>query len=89
MTGAREDIPEELRAFVARVKEEASAPVCVGFGISKPEHVIKIGAFSDGVVVGSALVEVIARYGGRPDLAKEVQSFASQLKAATLPQAGS
>jgi tryptophan synthase alpha chain len=85
VTGAREDIPEELRAFVGRVKEKATAPVCVGFGISKPEHVTRIGAFSDGVVVGSALVEVIARYGDSPDLAREVQSFASQLKAATRP----
>ena len=41
---------------MGRVKEKATVPVFVGFGISKQEHVRKIGAFSDGVVVGSALV---------------------------------
>jgi tryptophan synthase alpha chain len=83
VTGAREDVPEELKAFVGRVKERSSIPVCVGFGISNPEHVLKIGSFSDGVVVGSALVEVIARNGYSPSLADDVRAFASALKAAT------
>src|SRR5262249_30144768 len=39
VTGARDDIPEELKAFVGRVKDKAPVPVFVGFGISKPEHV--------------------------------------------------
>ncbi len=83
VTGARQDVPAELPALVQRVKERTFAPVCVGFGISQPEHVRRIGAFADGVVVGSALVDVIARNGDSPDLASEVRAFADNLKAAT------
>jgi tryptophan synthase alpha chain len=83
VTGARSDVPVELPALVAHVREKAAAPVCVGFGISQPEHVRNIAAFADGVVVGSALVNVIARCGDSPNLAKEVRAFAAGLKEAT------
>ncbi len=83
VTGARQDVPEELRDFVGRVKDRASVPVCVGFGISRPEHVRWIGEFADGVVVGSALVDLIARSGEGPPLFEEVRRFAAGLKEAT------
>jgi tryptophan synthase alpha chain len=83
VTGARADIPEELPQLVARVKARTSAPVCVGFGVSRPEHVRRIGAFADGVVVGSALVDVIGRSGNSSGLAGAVRDFAADLKAAT------
>lgn len=81
VTGAREDVPQDLRDFVGRVKQKAAIPVCVGFGISKPEHVRLIGAFSEGVVVGSSLVDIIAR--DSPTLLDDVRFFAESLKAAT------
>lgn len=84
VTGAREDIPRELRDFVMRVRAQSSLPVCVGFGISRPEQVRQIGGFADGVVVGSALVNIIERFGASDTLCEEVRSFASSLKAATM-----
>lgn len=83
VTGARESLPEELTAFVGRVKAKAVVPVCVGFGISKPEHVRQITQFADGAVVGSALVDLIARHSNDPSLASEVTAFAASLKTAT------
>lgn len=83
VTGARSDIPAEVPDLVARVKSRTTAPVCVGFGVSKAEHVKRIGEFADGVVVGSALVDVIGRAGDGPALARDVREFASALKAAT------
>jgi tryptophan synthase alpha chain len=83
VTGAREDIPAELPALVESIRRHTQVPVCVGFGISRPEQVSKIGAFADGVVVGSALVDVIGREGDGPGLASAVREYAASLKAAT------
>ena len=83
VTGARQDIPAELTEVVGRIKAETSAPVCVGFGVSSPEHVRHICAFADGVVVGSALVNLIHEHRDHSDLAERVYDFASTLKAST------
>ncbi len=63
VTGARSELRDELRAEVQRLRDAASVPVVVGFGISTPEQAREVGAMADGVVVGSALIEVI-REGG-------------------------
>ena len=56
VTGARDDIPAELPATVARLRSVASLPICVGFGIARPEEAVAVGRLADGVAVGSALV---------------------------------
>jgi tryptophan synthase alpha chain len=56
VTGARAELPPDLPATVARLRRATSLPICVGFGISRPEHARAVGAIADGVVVGSALV---------------------------------
>ncbi len=86
VTGARQDIPAELTEVVGRIKARTSAPVCVGFGVSSPEHVKHICAFADGAVVGSALVNLIHAQRDATDLAQQVYDFASTLKSATRPQ---
>ncbi len=83
VTGARQDIPAELTDVVGRIKAHTSAPVCVGFGVSTPDHVRHICAFADGVVVGSALVNLIHKHRDDSDLTGLVYDFASTLKAAT------
>ena len=83
VTGARQDIPAELTEVVGRIKAHTSAPVCVGFGVSSPEHVRHICAFADGVVVGSALVNLSHEYREDSELTSRVCDFASVLKAAT------
>jgi tryptophan synthase alpha chain len=56
VTGERSDLPPELPATIARLRAATSLPICVGFGISRPEQARSVAALADGVVVGSAIV---------------------------------
>lgn len=56
VTGARADVPPELPATVARLRQATKLPICVGFGIGTAQQARAVGAIADGVVVGSALV---------------------------------
>ncbi|HET9683137.1 MAG TPA: tryptophan synthase subunit alpha, partial [Gemmatimonadaceae bacterium] len=56
VTGERTELPADLPATAARVRAATSLPVCVGFGISRPEQARAVAKIADGVVVGSALV---------------------------------
>jgi tryptophan synthase alpha chain len=62
VTGARKDIPEELHVLVRKIRERTRLPICVGFGISSPEHVQQIVSFADGAVIGSALVDFLKEH---------------------------
>jgi tryptophan synthase alpha chain len=61
VTGARAELPPDLPATVARLRAATTLPICVGFGIARPEHAASVGRVADGVVVGSALVEAAGR----------------------------
>jgi tryptophan synthase alpha chain len=63
VTGARSSLDVELVDSVARVRRATSLPLAVGFGISTPEQARAVGRIADGVVVGSALVEILGRDG--------------------------
>jgi tryptophan synthase alpha chain len=56
VTGARDDVPDELPETIRRLRHATSLPICVGFGISNPSQARRIGAMADGIVVGSAIV---------------------------------
>lgn len=56
VTGVREDLPAELPATVERLRAATTLPVCVGFGVSRPEQAAVVARIADGVVVGSAIV---------------------------------
>jgi tryptophan synthase alpha chain len=56
VTGERDALPADLPATAARVRAATPLPVCVGFGISRPEQARAVAKIADGVVVGSALV---------------------------------
>lgn len=56
VTGVRDDVPDELPATIARLRQATTLPVCVGFGISTPAQAATVSRMADGVVVGSALV---------------------------------
>ena len=56
VTGERSDIAAELPATISMLRGVTDLPVCVGFGISKPEQAATVARLADGVVVGSALV---------------------------------
>ena len=76
VTGARDDLPPELPATVARLRESTSLAVCVGFGVSRPEQAATVARIADGVVVGSAIVKAAGE-----DVAKAV-ALAASLRAA-------
>ena len=62
VTGERDSMAGDIATRVAEIKEHTVLPVVVGFGISTPEHVKAVAGVADGVVVGSAIVNCIARH---------------------------
>lgn len=60
ITGERTELPAELSDNVAWLREHTEIPICIGFGISTPEHVQQIAPVADGLIVGSALVRRLA-----------------------------
>lgn len=81
VTGARSDLAGDLAPFLARVREATSVPLVVGFGISRPEHVRALHGLADGVIVASALAELIDST-PPPNRAQAVAERVAQLKAA-------
>jgi tryptophan synthase alpha chain len=60
-TGKQVDVPADALEYMKRVKAASKIPVCAGFGIRSREQVERLGAHVDGVIVGSALVEILER----------------------------
>jgi tryptophan synthase alpha chain len=83
ITGQRETMPKHLADYVRRVKKGAKVPVCVGFGISQPEHVAAVAKVADGVIVGSAVVHTIADHAADPPeaIARAVADLCDRLAA--------
>ncbi len=79
ITGARRELPPELVAALQEVRSLVTCPVAVGFGISTPEQVAWLAPYVDGVVVGSAIVERVARLRGEA-LFQEIGDFVAALK---------
>ena len=69
--------------MVERIRAVTQLPIAVGFGLSHPEHVRKVGEWADAAVVGSALVEVIAQEADSPDLVPTVERYVGWLKGTT------
>ena len=56
ITGARRDLPDDLTAFITRLRDRTNMPLVLGFGISTPDHARQVSRLTDGFIVGSALV---------------------------------
>ena len=56
VTGVRDQLPTELPDTIGRLRQETHLPICVGFGVSRPEQASAVARLADGVVVGSAIV---------------------------------
>ncbi len=80
ITGARTELPPDLAAALKEVRSLVKCPLAVGFGISTPEQVKWLAPYVDGVVVGSAIVQRVAKLRGQ-ELLKEVGNFIAALKA--------
>ena len=59
VTGARDSLPADLEAFVARVRQVVTQPLCVGFGISTVEQAEQVARIADGVIVGSRMIQLM------------------------------
>ena len=81
VTGARAGPQTDLADFVGRVRGRTAVPLAVGFGIGTPEQAVEVGQLADGVIVGSALINVVAEAVDKPTAAaKFVGSLKQALK---------
>jgi len=80
VTGERRALPPDLDTQVRTLRLVTTRPICVGYGVSTPEHVAAVGQLADGVVVGSAIVRTIEHHTGTPVLVDEVGKFIGALK---------
>jgi tryptophan synthase alpha chain len=84
ITGERRALPAELTTNVGWLREQTELPICIGFGISQPEHVAQLAPVADGVIVGSALVRRIAELppAGTPDRLRSIVDYLATLQTA-------
>jgi len=80
VTGRKKTLAKDIRRKISQIRRVSRKPVIVGFGVSSPEQVKMIaGMAADGVVVGSAIIDVIERNLGRRDLVKRTGNFVQRL----------
>lgn len=77
VTGVRSSITTDVETIVGKIKEVTDVPCAVGFGISTPEQAGAMAAVSDGAIVGSAIVKIIAEHGeaAGPEIYKYVKAM--------------
>ena len=63
VTGTRSEITTDLASIVKVVRANTAIPCAIGFGISTPEQAAKMASYSDGAIVGSAIIKLLAQYG--------------------------
>lgn len=80
VTGVRSEIRTDIGAMVRLVKSVTDLPCAVGFGISTPEQAAKMAAVSDGAIVGSAIVKLVAKDG--KDCVEAVSEYVRSMKEA-------
>jgi tryptophan synthase alpha chain len=88
VTGMQSQVAANLEAQVAKIRSNTPLPIAVGFGVSNPEQAAQVARSADAVVVGSAIVNQIARYGQSPELVARVGEFVQALAAAVRREGG-
>ena len=78
VTGTRSEIKTDLASIVKVVRENTDLPCAIGFGISTPEQARAMATLSDGAIVGSAIVKLVAQYG--KDAPAEVGKYVKTMK---------
>ena len=83
ITGERTELPPELADNVQWLRERTELPICIGFGISQPEHARLLSPVADGLIVGSAIMRRIEKHGGnQAQMLASVGEFVDELLAA-------
>lgn len=78
VTGTRNEIKTDLAAIVDVVRQNTTVPCAIGFGISTPDQAMKMAALSDGVIVGSAIIKLLEKYG--KDAPKYIGEYVASMK---------
>ncbi len=76
VTGIREKLPQGLESFLKKVKNHADKPLALGFGISRAEQIRPVKRFVDGIIVGSAIIEIIRK---TKNPFPQIRNFVSEL----------
>lgn len=82
VTGTRSEITTDIGSMVKLIRKNTDLPCAVGFGISSPEQAKKMATLSDGAIVGSAIVKLIAQYGR--DAVPYVSDYVTSMKQAVV-----
>jgi tryptophan synthase alpha chain len=84
ITGERTALPPEILDDVGWLRRQTPLPICIGFGISRPEHVRMLLPAADGLIVGSAIVRRLAETATKPrgQVVDEIGDYAGELLAA-------
>ncbi len=84
ITGERTQLPQSLVDNVGWLREQTPLPICIGFGISQPEHVRQLAPVADGLIVGSAIVRRMAEAATKPraEVLNDVGQYVASLLAA-------
>lgn len=82
VTGVRENVSSGAIELLDRVRKQTDLPLALGFGISLPEHAKTCaGAGADGIIVGSAIVDIVERNSGDPDaMERDLKAYVIQMK---------
>ena len=80
VTGVRSEITTDLSSIVSAIKSVTDIPVAIGFGIHTPEQASQMSKIADGVIVGSAIVKIIAEH--KNDSAKYVYNYTKEMNEA-------
>ena len=79
VTGARDSIATSLPQKIEELRRISDLPIAVGFGISNPDQAREVAQCANAVVVGSAIVDLIAKHGDKPEMVEKVGAFAREL----------
>jgi tryptophan synthase alpha chain len=79
VTGAQDSIATSLTEKIAELRRNSDLPIAVGFGISNPDQARAVAKHADAVVVGSAIVDLVAKHGDKPEMIDKVGAFAKTL----------
>lgn len=83
VTGMQDRVAANIAEMTDRIRAHTDLPIAVGFGISNPDQARFVAACADAIVVGSAVVNQIARWGNNPEMVSRVTEFVKSLAEAT------
>jgi tryptophan synthase alpha chain len=82
VTGMQQQVSDTITSMTAKIRAHTKLPIAVGFGISTPDQARAVAAQAEAVVVGSAIVNQIARHGKSPELVEQVSQYVQSLVSA-------